>query len=961
MDRSFEDEIQQVGRQMWQQRQLKGEENRSGWIERLLPQLIADHHLRTQALRFIDAVPMLNDDRSLVRHFKEYFGEVDPESLPALISWGIKRISLNAIPGFMAPVIRAAVKGVAHRFIGGETAAEIIDSISGLQRRGIHTSLDLLGEESVSEKEAFAYQQAYLDLIQQLARQGFDDLNLSLKVSSLYSQITPVDTDGAVGILLERLTPICDAAMDAGISLCLDMEQYDYKAIILRLFKQLAMQPSYREWQGLGVVLQAYLKESDEDLTELLEWVEQRGVPVSIRLVRGAYWDMESVIARQQGWRVPVWQTKAETDACYERCLKRLFASPLIYPAIATHNIRSLACAVVLADQMQRSPDSYEFQMLYGMSDELEDLITQRDRKLRLYMPYGEMLPGIAYLVRRLLENTSDQSILPILQSADIERVLAPPLIGENRRSEFEAEFINQPLHRFTQQSERENFSDALRSVDQKLGKTYPLLLTGHMAIEEAFLESTNPAKPDQLVGRVVRAAEDDAEVALQRAVDAQRDWGRKSFAERADLLQAAASKLIEHQDEFAAWEVKEAGKGWQEANADVAEAIDFLNYYAKISLRYDTIEQPNMPGEINTHEYLPLGIGVILPPWNFPLAIPVGMVAAAIVCGNCVVLKPASETPIVAWRFCKLLQEIGLPEGVVNYLPGSGAVIGEAMVRDPRTNFVAFTGSKEVGLHLLNLVTTLSESQRQIKKVIAEMGGKNAIIIDQDADLDEAVKGVVESAFGYQGQKCSACSRVICVQGIHDLFVARLVDAVESIRIGDPALPGYTMGPLISAAARQRIVEKLDECELTASCVSRVELPTSLQGHYLPPMVFSDVLEDSPLAQQELFAPVVAILKAKSFVEAIDIANDSDYALTGGVYSRSPENLRLAKQKFAVGNLYLNRKITRANVYRQPFGGFRLSGTGFKAGGPDYLLQFMQARSITENSMRKGFSPEAL
>ncbi|MCG7993599.1 MAG: proline dehydrogenase family protein [Candidatus Thiodiazotropha lotti] len=961
MDRSFEDEIQQIGRQMWQQRQLKEGINRSAWIDRLLPQLIADNHLRTQALRFIDAVPMLNDDKTLVRHFKEYFGEVDPGRLPALISWGIRRISLYSIPGFMAPVIRAAVKGVAHRFIGGETVAEIVDSVSRLQQSGIHTSLDLLGEETVSEKEAFAYQQAYLDLIQQLARQGFDDLNLSLKLSSLYSQITPVDTDGAVAILSERLMPICDAAMDAGISLCLDMEQYDYKAIIFRVFKHLAMQPSYRQWQGFGVVLQAYLKESDEDLTELLEWVEQRGMPVSVRLVRGAYWDMETVMARQQGWSVPVWQTKAETDACYERCLKRLFASPLIYPAVATHNIRSLACAVVLADQTQRSPDSYEFQMLYGMSDELEGLVTERGLKLRLYMPYGELLPGIAYLVRRLLENTSDQSILPVLESADVERVLAPPQVGENRRSEFEAEFINHPLHRFTQQSERENFAAALRSVEQNLDKTYPLLLTGHLTIEEAFLESFNPAKPDEIVGRVVRAGEDDAEVALQRAVDAQRDWGRKRFSERADLLQAAASKLIEHQDEFAAWEVKEAGKGWQEANADVAEAIDFLNYYAKTARRFDTVEQPDMPGEINTHEYLPLGVGVILPPWNFPLAIPVGMVAAAIVCGNCVVLKPASETPIVGWHLCKLLQEIGMPEGVVNYLPGSGAVIGEAMVRDPRTNFVAFTGSKEVGLHLLNVVTGLSESQRQIKKVIAEMGGKNAIIIDQDADLDEAVKGVIESAFGYQGQKCSACSRVICVEGIHDLFVARLVDAVESIRIGDPALPGVTMGPVISDAAKQRIVDKLDACELTASCVSKVELPASLRGHYLPPMIFSDVLEDSPLAQQELFAPVVAVLKAKNFAEAIDIANDSDYGLTGGVYSRSPDNLRLAKQKFSVGNLYLNRKITRANVNRQPFGGFRLSGTGFKAGGPDYLLQFLRARNITENSMRKGFSPESV
>ena len=959
MDRSFEDEIQLVGHQMWQQYQVTEGVVRSGWIDRLLPQLVADNHLRTQALRFIDAVPTLNDDKALVKHFKEYFGEVDPARLPALVSWGIKRVSRYTIPGFMAPVIRAAVKGVAHRFIGGETAAEIIHSVSKLQHKGISTSLDLLGEASVSEKEAFAYQQAYLELIEHLSEQGFDDLNLSIKVSSLYSQITPVDTDGAVEILTERLMPICDTAMDAGISICLDMEQYDYKAIVLGVFKNLAMHSAYRDWRGLGVVLQAYLKETDQDLTELLEWVEQRGTPVSVRLVRGAYWDMETVIARQQGWSVPVWQTKGQTDACYERCLKRLFDSSLIYPAIATHNIRSLACAVALADRMQRSTDSYEFQMLYGMSDELEGLITERSLKLRLYMPFGELLPGIAYLVRRLLENTSDQSILPVLDGTGVDKILAPPVVDGDHRTEFESDFINHPLHRFTHQTERENFSAALVSVEQSLGKTYPLLLDGHLTIEEAFLESTNPASPDEVIGRVVRGGEDDAEVALQRAVEAQRDWGIKRFSERADLLQAAASKLIERQDEFAAWEVKEAGKGWQEANADVAEAIDFLRYYAKSSLRFDAIKQPNMPGEINNPEYRPLGVGVILPPWNFPLAIPVGMVAAAIVCGNSVVLKPASETPIVAWHFCKLLQEIGLPDGIVNYLPGSGSVIGEAMVRDSRTNFVAFTGSKAVGLHLISVVTELSESQRQIKKVVAEMGGKNAIIIDQDADLDEAIKGVIESAYGYQGQKCSACSRVICVEKIHQLFVTRLVDAVESIKIGDPVRPGYTMGPVISESAKQQILKTVEACELTASRVSHGELPGSLRGHYLPPMVFSDVLEDSPLAQQEIFGPVLAVLKAKDFAEAIDIANDSDYGLTGGVYSRSPENLRLAKQKFAVGNLYLNRKITRANVNRQPFGGFRLSGTGFKAGGPDYLLQFLQARNVTENTMRKGFSPD--
>lgn len=959
MDRSFEDKIQRVGRQMWQEREARGASSRTGWIDRLLAQLVADNHFRTQALRFIDAVPMLTDDKILIDHFKAYFSEVDSRGLPSLVNWGIRRISVNSMPKLVAPVIRSAVKGVAHRFIGGNNATDILHSISRLQSRGVNTSLDLLGEATVSEREAYHYQNAYLDLIKQISSSGIKGLNLSIKVTSLYSQIAPVDTDGAIEILMARLRPICDAAKDAELTLCLDMEQYDYKDIILRLFKRVAMEPAYREWQGLGVVLQAYLKESDQDLNDLIEWVEKRGVAVSVRLVRGAYWDMETVIARQQGWPIPVWQTKGETDACYERCLKRLFESALIYPAIATHNIRSLACAIVFANYNQRAQDSYEFQMLYGMSAELETLITDRGLKLRLYMPFGEMLPGIAYLVRRLLENTSDQSILPVLAKADVELMLAPPVVEACESDGIELEFLNHPLHRFTQQSERENFTLALERVEQNMGNTYPLLVAGHLAIEERYLESTNPANPSEVIGQVVRAGEDDAEAVLREAVEAQPAWGARTFQERAELLQRAANRLVEEQEIFAAWEVKEAGKGWQEANADVAEAIDFLRYYAQCAVKFDNIIQPHLPGELNRLEYMPLGVGVVLPPWNFPLAIPVGMVAAAIVCGNSVVLKPSSETPVVIWYFCKLLQEAGLPDGIVNYLPGSGAVLGEALVRDPRTQFVAFTGSKEVGLHLLNVVTELSESQRQIKKVIAEMGGKNAIIIDQDADLDETVNGVLESAFGYQGQKCSACSRVICVEEIYERFTARLIDAVASLKIGDPSKPQNRLGPLISAASKERIERFVSECERSSTLIAKGDLPSELHGHYIPPMIFKDVTQDSPLAQQEIFGPVLVLMKAKDFMEAIDIANDTTYALTGGVYSRSPGNLNRAKQKFAVGNLYINRKITRANVYRQPFGGFKLSGTGFKAGGPDYLLQFLQAKNVTENTLRKGFSPD--
>jgi RHH-type proline utilization regulon transcriptional repressor/proline dehydrogenase/delta 1-pyrroline-5-carboxylate dehydrogenase len=961
VNRELEERILTIGHQLWAQLQAGSATWPRGWIDRLLAQLMADDDFRLQGLRFVDSVPVLTDDSRLVDHFTEYFSALDGDRLPPLLAWGIRRSTTLALPALMAPVIRTAVRRVAQRFIAAEDAAGILDSVVRLHGRGVCASLDLLGEATVSETEAEEYQRAYLDLIAATAGVKSSapgiDLNLSVKVSSLYSQISAVDTEGSLLQLAERLRPICHAAMSAGVSLTLDMEQYDYKGIILQLFKRLAMEDGLRQWDGMGIAIQAYLRDTDNDLDDLLSWVEERGTPVMVRLVRGAYWDMETVVAKQQGWPVPVWTTKGDTDACYERSLVRLFEAPLIRPAVATHNLRSIACAMALAEATGRGQEAFEFQMLHGMSDALEPLITERDMTLRLYLPFGELLQGIAYLVRRLLENSSDQSILPLMPKLNIEQILRPPESGEAREPEPAAGFANLPLHRFTRSEERREFAAALDSVEKALGRSYPLLLSGHIALEEQAIESTNPADETQLIGRVVSAGDDDAEMAIRQTLAACGDWRARRFSERADYLDRIAGALTDQRDWFAAWEVKEAGKGWAEADADVAEAVDFLRYYARCARSLEARRSPSLPGEENRLSYQPLGMGLVLPPWNFPLAIPVGMVSAAIVCGNCVILKPASQTPIIAWHFCRLLQQVGLPDGVVTCLPGNGAVIGDALARDPRTHFIAFTGSREVGLHLHRLMSQPAEGQRHVKRLIAEMGGKNAIIIDADADLDDAVGGVIDSAFGYQGQKCSACSRVICVDSVHDRFVERLVEAARSLRIGDPGQPGNRLGPVISAQAKQRILRYVEEAGVSAKSrfVGEGE-PNS--GHYVAPLIFTDVEEESPLAQEEIFGPVLAVLRARDFDDALRIANSTAYALTGGVFSRLPSHIERARDEFAVGNLYINRKITRAMVHRQPFGGFKLSGMGFKAGGPDYLLQFLQARNVTENTLRRGFAP---
>ncbi|MEN8109107.1 MAG: aldehyde dehydrogenase family protein, partial [Pseudomonadota bacterium] len=408
-----------------------------------------------------------------------------------------------------------------------------------------------------------------------------------------------------------------------------------------------------------------------------------------------------------------------------------------------------------------------------------------------------------------------------------------------------------------------------------------------------------------------------------------------------------------------AAWQVLEAGKHWCEADADVCEAVDFLHYYADQAERLAAGSIVEINGEHNTASYRPRGVGLVIAPWNFPLAILTGMLSATIVTGNTAILKPSSLTPVIAARFVDLLHAAGLPPGVVNFLPGPGEQVGAYLAARPDIDIIAFTGSRAAGTQLLATGAQLAPGQRHIKRVIAEMGGKNAIIIDEDANLDDAIPGVVQSAFGYQGQKCSAASRVIVVGDIHDAVAGRLRDATASLVAGDPREPGNIIGPVIDATARERIHAIIEQGAQRAHLITetRNDLPDT--GHYLTPAIFTDVHPDDPLAQEEIFGPVIAILRASDFEHALEIANGTQYALTGGVYSRQPAHLERARHAFHVGNLYLNRKITGALVSRQPFGGFRLSGAGSKAGGPDYLKQFMDPVCITENTLRRGFAPE--
>jgi 1-pyrroline-5-carboxylate dehydrogenase len=510
--------------------------------------------------------------------------------------------------------------------------------------------------------------------------------------------------------------------------------------------------------------------------------------------------------------------------------------------------------------------------------------------------------------------------------------------------------FKNEPFRDFTDSAVARSMHEALQKVSSELGREYDMVIGGKRLQTSEKIVSTNPANPSQVVGTHQSADASHAEAAVQAAVKAFETWSRTPLTDRVQLL-LSVSKLIQQRHfELCAWLTLEVGKNFAEADADVGECIDFMEFYAREALRLDSATTPiQFPGERNKLRYIPLGAGAVIPPWNFPFAIMAGMTAAAIVTGNTVVLKPSVDANTIAARFFAMLEEAGLPEGVVNFCPGAGPGFGSAVVAHPQTRFIAFTGSKKVGLEIHESAAKTQPGQRFIKRTILEMGGKDAILVDANCDLDAAVEGVAASAFGFNGQKCSACSRAIVDAGIYDVFLDRLVERVEKIKQGPPAENFYA-GPVINPVAYKRVLDYIEIGKQEARLVTGGEpFENPTHGYYIQPTIFADVAPTARIAQEEIFGPVLAVIKSSNFTEALQIANNTEYGLTGAIYSDSREKLDLAAREFHVGNLYLNRKCTGAMVGAHPFGGFNMSGTDSKAGGPDYLLLFTQGKSIAE------------
>ncbi len=947
--------------------------NKRRWMGRLMDQAMKDDEFRLNLFRYIDVLPSLKTSDLTVALLREYFSGL--AGAPLIIRKGIERISRGLVPVVAAGLIRTGVRSLARQFIAGEDHLDAAKVLGVLWENGLAGSVDLLGEEVLSDDEARHYMLRYLRLMETLAPEAArwnedpllenDDkgllprFDISLKLTSLCSQLDPIDWDGSIASAKENLRPIIDRARQSGASVCFDMEQYYFKDLTMEIFKHVIEE--HGDYHYAGIALQAYLKESRKDLLGLIEWAIKSKKRVSVRLVKGAYHDYETVSNAQKGWPLPVFEDKEETDYNFEELTRILIENAeFVRPAIATHNIRSVSHAVAVAEVLNLPKNAFEFQMLYGMGEPLRRELRKMGYRVRVYLPVGDLIAGMAYLVRRLLENTSNTSFLRDFfsekRSFD-EIIRSPGPESQAPRERPSIEFKNEPPVDFSKAQNREKMQAALRSVRETFARKYPIQIDGKDIFKKKEIISRNPANPEEIVGIVSSADRNDAEQAAEAAIKAWDSWRNTTPSERAAFLFSAAAEVRKRRFELAALEVYEVGKTWKDADGDVVEAIDYLEFYGREMMRLgEPMRLGNYPGETNAYFYEPRGVCVVISPWNFPLAISTGMAAAALVSGNCVIFKPSGFSPVTGWRLIEAFRDSGLPSGVLQYLPGPGQEVGEYLAAHKAVGIIAFTGSKDVGLRLLKLAAETHEGQRNIKKVIAEMGGKNAIIVDETAELDETVKGVLESALGFQGQKCSACSRIIAVGNICDEFLRRLKAAIESIRAGLPEDPATLIGPVIDKSALQKIQSFVEVGEKEGSLFFSREIEG--KGFFAGPAVFVDVSPSSVLAQEEIFGPVIVVLRATNIDEAIEIANNSQYALTGGIFSRSPLNISKVRQRFAVGNLYINRKITGALVGRQPFGGSAMSGVGSKAGGPDYLLQFMNPRCIAENTMRRGFAP---
>ncbi len=932
----------------------------------ILPSLDFDEEGHEVKRILIESLRRVSEDSHKARQLKKT-GENGPIPYWLEKVCGIKAKVLAYIPAkILAKSIRASVRFMAKRFIAGETIEKASESLKKLFDSKRDATLDQLGELVVSEKEADHYRDEVIKLVRGFSlhvkkgetnRAGLHRANVSIKVSALCSDFNPADFDYTYSLVGPRLRDILLAAKEEDVHINVDAEHIHYRDLVFRVYeKVLLTTPELNDFKNTGIVIQAYLRDAYEHFVDVLTLAKKRDIKMPIRLVKGAYWDAETIEGQAHSFAAPQFLNKEETDLMFRHIIASILKEgKYLQLVLASHNYSDHSFAVAYRDVHYPDAPAIEHQCLDMTYEALSTAMANKGWAVRNYVPVGSLLVGMGYLVRRIMENSSQVGILTIMRSHQNDaEVLSPAEVhlkriknGEVERDfttlPLSSEFLsNTPVQLYRKNELQAVLEDIKQYKDKELGRTYENYLYLNGEEKEVYSSSDQTL----LVGKIKQANENDVREAIKTAYISysKGPWAKSTPLLRASVMLEAASIMLAQRGRLAAIIMHEAGKTLSEALADVDEAIDFLNYYSRdevsIGLQYQNIGSK--------------GVIASITPWNFPIAIPCGMVSAPLLAGNSVILKSAGQTPVIAQCLVNIFHRAGVPKDALIHLPGPGSVVGEILVNHENVAGVVFTGSKEVGMNIAHKIQKRLVHNELYgidfpASAITEMGGKNAIVVTANAELDETVSGIIYSAFGHAGQKCSACSRVIVDNRIKDRLIERFREAAQDIKVGSAIDLSTQINPLITEKEKNRLIKAIElatkECEEFGGKVIIDRSKEETPGHSVGPAIFELPLARAKMSEsfacRELFGPVVHVIGFDTIDEAIDLFNCTEYALTGGVFSQSQDDIDFLTSKMEVGNVYVNRGNTGARVGIEPFGGFKLSGTGPKAGGKEYVKSF--------------------